>query len=107
MQGKADGDELLSWEEMALRHGNEAVIILSDSNHREPILTARSDTTGTTANTGGTLHATPAGPAAAGAAADAVPAAANIAARSGFLGRMTRKHRSEHAKAHNSLEGVP
>ncbi len=42
--GKSNG-ELASWEELALQHGTEAVIILSDSNHREPILTARSSAT--------------------------------------------------------------
>ena len=37
------GDELASWEELALKHGSEAVIILSDSNHRQPILAAHSE----------------------------------------------------------------
>ena len=103
MQGKADGDELLSWEEMALRHGNEAVIILSDSNHRETILTARSNT-GPPASSGGTLNTSPASAAAAHTAATAVPAVAGIAARSGFLGRMSQHH-SKHAQARNTLEG--
>ena len=109
MQGQAGADGLLSWEEMALRHGNKAVIILSDSNHREPILTARSDTgptAGDTASTGGTFNANTADPAAAASAMDAAPAAADMAARSSFLGRMTQKRRSKNEKARNTMEGV-
>ena len=100
LQDGAKRDELLSWEEMALRHGSEAVIILSDSNHREPILTVRSDT-GPSASRGGALNASPAS---VQAAASAGPAAADMAARSGFLGRMS-PHHSKHVKPRNTSEG--
>lgn len=97
--GESDGG-LASWEELALQHGNEAVIILSDSNHREPILTARSSATEPSHRSASSVDSS---------AVHSAPVTATApgpakAARTGFLGRITQHH-SQHAKAHNTMDG--
>ena len=94
------GDELASWEELALQHGSEAVISLSDSNHRHPILTAHSEP--------GHLHgnavahsSAPPEAASAGAAVNLAPAAVP---RAGFLGRMAQQHHGKHAGSQEAPE---
>lgn len=94
LQGEEGNDELLPWEEMALRHGSEAVIILSDINHGEPVMTTRSST----------------GPLSTAQQAMAVEQHAEPApeapGRTGFLGRMAQ-HRSKRARARNALDKAP
>jgi hypothetical protein len=96
--GKSDGG-LASWEELALQHGNEAVIILSDSNHRDPILTARSSATESSHRSASSVdssavHSAPVTAAAPGPAK---------AARAGFLGRMAQ-HQTQHAKPRDRMD---
>ena len=96
------GSELASWEELALEHGSEGVIILSDSNHRQPILAAHREPAHLHSDVVAHRKA-PSEAASAGAVGGPAPAAVP---KIGFLGRIAQHH-GKHAGSQEAPDQPP